>query len=230
MGKNDNHNYRLERKFFLTGVTKHEVESAIKHHPAMFSEIYHQRFVNNIYFDSLDLKNYFDNVEGSTRRKKVRIRWYGELFGPVNKPVLELKIKDGFLGRKESFPLPPFEIDQNFNVLTISKMIAKAKIPELRKTELKSLQPVLLNRYTRKYFQSADKHYRITIDTDLIFYRIGQHNNSFLNKFTNDYNVILEVKYDQDQDERASFLTAHFPYRLTRSSKYVTGVDRFYIW
>ena len=95
--------YRYERKFLIRDLSVQEIETIIKLHPNFFSEIYYQRNVNNIYFDSLELESYQDNVTGSAQRVKTRIRWYGELFGLIEKPVLELKIKSGFLGRKESF-------------------------------------------------------------------------------------------------------------------------------
>ena len=79
--------YRYERKFFISKLTKYEVESLIKLHPAMFSEIYFPRFVNNLYFDSFNMKSYFDSVDGSPNRRKIRIRWYGDLFGDIEKPV-----------------------------------------------------------------------------------------------------------------------------------------------
>jgi len=230
MSKVDYSNYRFERKFFISGMTKDEVESVVKFNPAMFSESFHQRFVNNIYFDSVDLRNYHDNIDGSTHRNKFRIRWYGELFGPVNKPVLEIKIKNGFLGRKESFLLHPFKIDNSFKVLSISNIIEKSDIPEIVKMKLGSLDPVLINRYSRKYFQTPDKNYRITIDTDLVFYRLSYSSNSFLNKLSDDINVILELKYGHDMDDRVDHITAHFPFRLSKSSKYVTAISKLYNW
>ena len=36
------------------------------------------------------IKNCFNNVDGLKNRVKVRIRWYGDLFGVIEKPVLEL--------------------------------------------------------------------------------------------------------------------------------------------
>ncbi len=65
--------YRYERKFFISEVPKQGVETLVKLHPAMFSEIYHQRFVNNIYFDPVNLGNYHDNIEGSTHRISILI-------------------------------------------------------------------------------------------------------------------------------------------------------------
>lgn len=223
-------NYRYERKFFISELTKYEVESIVKLHPAMFSEVYHQRAINNIYFDSINLKSYFDNIDGSTHKIKFRIRWYGELFGHVEKPVLELKIKNELLGKKKSYSLNSFKIDNGFSSLTISNTIEKSDIPEIIKMELKSLKPILLNRYNRKYFQSGVRDYRITVDTDLVYYRIGCQGNSFLSKLTDDINVILELKYDQNMDHNANVITNCFPFRLTKSSKYVTCIKKLYIW
>ena len=76
-------NYRFEKKFFISELTKQEIESIIKLHPAIFSEIYYERFVNNIYLDSFDLQNYFDNIIGTFKRQKVRIRWYGDLLAEL---------------------------------------------------------------------------------------------------------------------------------------------------
>ena len=94
--------YRYERKFFIAELSKYEVKSIVKMHPVIFSELYHKRFVNNIYFDSFNFKNFLDNIEGVTDRIKIRIRWYGILFGYVENPILEIKIKKGLLGKKIS--------------------------------------------------------------------------------------------------------------------------------
>ena len=88
--------FRYERNFIISELDRHNVETLIKYNPAMFTEIFHKRVVNNIYFDSLHMDNLYDNKCGTSKRIKVRIRWYGNLFGLIEKPVLELKIKDGF--------------------------------------------------------------------------------------------------------------------------------------
>ncbi len=221
--------YRYERKFFISELTKDEVESLVRLHPAWFSEIYNQRFVNNIYFDSLNLTNYLDNIEGSTQRTKYRIRWYGDLFGNIEKPILELKIKEGLLGTKESYPLSSFNLDDTFDSQTITDIINKSDIPEIIKTKLKYSNPIILNRYSRKYFQSINENYRITIDTNLSFYRISSCNNTFLNKMIDKNNIILELKYNQDMDNGANYIVNCFPFRLTKSSKYVSGIESLYL-
>lgn len=97
--------YRKERKFVVSGKSATAVEFFIKVHPAMFSQPFPPRFVNNIYFDSKDFHNYGDNVIGTANRVKFRIRWYGEQFGYIKKPVLEIKIKKGLAGSKRHYPL-----------------------------------------------------------------------------------------------------------------------------
>ena len=218
--------YRFERKFFISHCSGHEVENMIKQHPSIFSEIFHQRFVNNIYFDSFNLNNYRDNMAGSSKRLKVRIRWYGELFGHIEKPVLEIKLKQGLLGKKIPFPLRALKLDKTNNFLGLVNYIDDSN--GYMKTVMKSLNPTLLNRYSRKYYQSGDGHYRITVDTDQVFYRINNYDNLFLNKMTDDINVILELKYNQEHDTAADRVTNHFPFRVTRSSKYVNGLQKVY--
>ena len=222
-GSVNKEDFRYERKFFISDLTKHEIESLIRLHPAMFVEIFYERFVNNIYFDSVNLKNYSDNVDGNFNRIKIRIRWYGELFGSIEKPVLELKIKNGLLGRKVSYPLCPFILDNDFNADATSTLINKSEIPEILKLNLQSSIPTLLNCYSRKYFQSTDRNYRITIDTNQVFYEIGLHNNAFLRRISDNINVILELKYDRHQEDNSNIITNYFPFRVTKSSKYVNG-------
>ena len=63
--------WRYERKFVIEGHYRAHVESMIKLHPAMFSEIFHERFVNNIYFDSMNMDNYLENELGTIERGKI---------------------------------------------------------------------------------------------------------------------------------------------------------------
>ena len=229
-GEKKSNNYRYERKFYISGLLPQEVEALIKLHPAIFSEIYYRRYVNNIYFDSIGWHNYFDNMDGAADRKKIRIRWYGRLLGHIDKPVLERKSKKGILGKKESYLLHPFEIGKDPDAAVVAETIGAPGVPGRIKWEFTSLVPTMMNRFGRKYFLSADGHFRITLDTDLSFYPLGRRNNTFLHRFTDDIHVILELKYEQDMDNHADAVTTAFPFRLTRSSKYVSGLERLYAW
>ena len=218
-------NWRYERKFFISHADKHLIESVVKMHPAMFSELFYKRKVNNIYFDTYALTNFFKSVDGQSSRLKVRIRWYGDLYGDIEKPVLELKIKNGLLGAKLSYRLKRFSVDKKLSDSVIKEVIESSDLPEEVKDLMRVLNMSLLNSYTRKYYQSQNKVYRITIDTDMKFIEVLPHFNSFSNELNDKLNTVMELKYEPIADDDAGNITRHFPFRMTKSSKYVTGVE-----
>ena len=222
-------NNRYERKFFINNMSTSEIESLIKIHPHIFSDIFHPRYINNIYFDSIDLNNYYDNVEGAEKRIKIRLRWYGELFGDINKPTLEFKIKSGLLGKKISCKIPSFKFDSEFNIDTFKNIIKEAKVSEILQIKLHDKIPTLLNRYKRRYFISENNKFRITVDNNQFFYQIGHRRNFFLKKVEDKENTIVELKYGIKDDNYANQVSNNFPFRLTKSSKYVTGIEKVYI-
>ncbi len=228
--KNRFSKYRFERKFFISELSVEEIKSIVRLHPAIFSEVYYPRNVNNIYLDSFGNKSYFDNVDGNNDRTKFRIRWYGDIFGIIEKPVLEKKVKKGLLGSKSLFPINSILIDKNLTIDTIKNTLHDSKIPDDIKFEVLCLKPVILNHYKRKYFQSADGNYRFTMDWDLQFYRIDCYNNTFQYRINSDLTVILELKYNFDNNSGADFITNCLPFRLTKSSKYVEGIERLYLY
>jgi len=220
---------RFERKFVISNVPRQNIEMVVKTHSGIFSEIFHQRNVNNIYLDTPNLTYYFENNLGKSQRKKVRIRWYGELFGRIDKPVLEFKIKSGAVGYKISFLLKPFEVNTNFDLDILTSVFKESSLPLWVLEELAGLEPKLLNRYTRKYYRSFDRKFRITIDDELLYHDIQKRNNSYLKKHLEFRDVIFELKYDFDNDNKAGEISKSFPFRLTKSSKYVNGISCFHI-
>jgi len=220
--------FRYERKFHIEGLRKEEVETMLKLHPSIFNEIYHQRNVSSIYFDLHNFQHYFDNINGADRRLKVRVRWYGEQFGYIEKPTLELKLKHNLHVGKLLYPLKSFEFDGNFSIDLIHKIFEESSLSELLKAYLKELNFSLLVSYKRKYFLSADRQYRITIDTDMQSYRLMPRQNNFLNTSIGQNSVILEIKYNRSDDENIDNITNYFPFRMTKSSKYVDGIAKVY--
>ena len=218
--------YRFERKFLINDLTKDEVVSLINLNSSIFNFTYNTRIISNIYFDNFNFKNYFENVEGDTDRVKVRVRWYGELFKKINKPTLEIKIKKGLLGYKDSMPLENFELKNDLT--NIFQKINDSYIYNFY--NLKILNPVLLNSYSRSYYISNDKNYRITIDDKQSYYKIQKKNNSFNHSVKDNRSVILEIKYNDSNDDNVNLITNNFPFRMTKNSKYVNGVDAVYFF
>lgn len=223
---NQSEDLRHERKFLITDYSASEVEQIIKYNPACFTEIYHQRTVNNIYFDSLGYDSYYSNVEGDFDRIKARIRWYGELFGEIENAFLEFKIKKGLIGKKNFYPLNRFQLNENFSKQEILKALDSGKTPLNIQDLMLSIYPTLLNSYSRKYFLSADKQFRLTIDKDQKFFGISYNNSTFLNKVTNYQAVILELKYNVCLEQEANEITSKFPFKMTKNSKYLQGIER----
>lgn len=226
LNNNQSEELRHERKYLITDYSATDVEQIIKYNPACFKEIYHQRTVNNIYFDSLGFESFYGNVEGEIERSKARIRWYDRLFGEIDQGVLEFKIKKGLLGKKDYYSLASFKLDTDFSKQQIIQALNTDNIPNHIRNIVLSMQPSLLNSYTRKYFISADKQFRITIDKKLTYYRISYNKNTFLNKVVDNKSVVLELKYDSILEAEAKEIGNKFPFTMTKNSKYLQGIER----
>ena len=118
------------------------------------------------------------------------------------------------------------------NTFNLSKKTQINNLKDLINTNnfppnIKSLNifPVLINRYLRNYYESADRRYRLTIDTNLIYYSIiGK--DIFLSKPQKEEGfTIVELKYDIDQNNYANRVSNFFPFRKTKFSKYIRGIQ-----
>lgn len=217
-------NYRYERKFRSEFLTFDEIINYIDIHPALFSPIYQPRFVNNIYFDTHNFESLDDNITGNSNRYKVRIRWYGDLYQKIEKPILEIKIKSGTVGTKLSYPLDSFEYSGNLSALNFNQIFSNSNLPDEILLYVQNWLPSLVNSYYRIYFLSADEKFRITVDKDLIY---GPVSSTMLPIKMIDYldsAAILELKYNSQDDIEAHKISSFFPMRATKNSKYVTGL------
>ena len=216
-------NFRYERKFFIEDLSFREIEEIVKLNTYQFSEIYYPRYINNIYYDTHSMDCLRDNILGLSKRLKVRIRWYGDPVGHIKNPTLELKIKNGQLGKKRSLGLEDFKFNNQENF--------KKNLPKLIEYsneigfDLSTFQPTLINRYLRKYYLSKDKEYRITLDSNQTFMNLK--NDDSANKIIDNTTLILELKYDHSKDRISREIGNLFPFRLSKSSKYVRGLSLF---
>lgn len=221
-GVSDHHRY--ERKFAITGASLAEVEHHVRHHPALFFTEYAPRIVNNIYLDLPDLRNYQQNVDGHSHRSKLRARWYGQLFGRLPQAVLEQKCRRGHIGTKQSARLGPFEFGPSVSARDVRRWLESSSLPENLRHEVLHAEPTLVNRYRRQYFRSRDRQVRLTIDSELAFFRFQRHANCFLAPVRIPSLVVLELKYSETASEDAVAVANHLPFRMTRMSKYVFGL------
>lgn len=217
-----NRDFRYERKFIVPYLDRNELDVVLMDNSFLFKEIYYERQVNNIYFDDFEMGSYFDNVLGNCDRRKIRIRWYGDLKRVVD-PVLELKIKRGLVGTKLSFPLKKFSFPLSRE--DIGRVFENSNLPDWLLEVLKSQRFALVNCYKRKYYESFCRKFRITIDSNLSYYDALNYIKLSPKKGIVDDFYILELKYDVC--ENGEDVSLQFPFRMTKSSKYVTGVNYF---
>jgi hypothetical protein len=221
--------FRYERKFLVEDLMPFQVTVLIKGHPRLFYAPYPPRYVNNLYLDTPDMINYFDNVNGAMRRRKVRVRWYGEPFGKIDRPMLEIKVKDGLVGTKHTYPLSSFNFDESFCDRALHQLFSVSDLPSEIRHALRGLNVVLFNRYYRYYYATHDGGFRLTLDTRQSFYKVnGLLGNQFVHRQDNVRDVIVELKYEIEQEPNANRVSSFFPFRVTRNSKYVQGIERVY--
>jgi hypothetical protein len=215
--------FRYERKFATQSLTPHLAESVVREHPALFRQAYPDRDVCNVYFDDLNLQSLKANLDGIPNRTKTRIRWYGEIRGLANKAQLEFKIKKGLVGTKEIYALAPIDTRSGQIEAAIAEQLRSSDLPEAVALRIRMQEPTLLNSYSRKYFLSADGRFRVTIDSNMRFYparnpwkrRPAQHVGA----------IVVELKYARADNDTASAVAQKLLFRLSRSSKYVTGMN-----
>ena len=229
MSDNANNSYRCERKFLIDEIACRQAIFLVKMHPAIYKSPYPPRYINNTYFDIKDMQYYYENVNGVQQRRKVRLRWYGNLIGNHESPVLEFKIKDGFVGTKEHYRLAPFTFGDGFDSSYFKEIIEKSDIPKDIKYYMRDLDSVLVNRYHRNYFETADSKFRVKVDDEMSYFNIKRYKNNFSYKVSDHKNIIVELKYDKEIDHTASRVSQFFPFSVTKNSKYVQGIETVYI-
>ena len=224
------HNERCESKILLTGVDKSILEQYVYSIPYSIKNSFNDRFVNSIYYDTLNYNAFNDNLSGVSNRYKTRLRWYNNINNSKNF-FLEFKIKQGAIGTKHIITL-----DLNLDLSSIRHSEIVHNVSNLLNSNDNILfnycshNPVVLVRYERSYYESITYNIRVTIDHKIKYY--PQQYSVRLNNtlFSRTYNyIILELKYNSSDSELISDIVQYLPYRVTKSSKYVLGVDSILI-
>tara|TARA_B100000989_G_C19532686_1_gene471025 strand:- start:5346 stop:6041 length:696 start_codon:yes stop_codon:yes gene_type:complete len=185
-----------------------------------FNEIYQERQINSIYFETFNFRDLLDTIDGEKNRSKLRLRWYGKTFTSKAKPIIENKIK---INSKN------FKIKNNLSSINFSNQISYKKIKQLFKNsqnidhnikiKYRIRNPNILISYTRRYF--SFKNIRITLDFNLFtknFYKkkIINHNDIFIKKKFS----VMEIKYKDEDFDNVQKITSAITNRVSKFSKY----------
>jgi len=224
---------RCERKFEIdaawpAGVDRYQLEAWARCHPAMFKPTFPSRYVNNLYLDTEGLAAYRANINGDTERCKTRVRWYHDIFGLIARPQLEFKAKRGLVSRKIVYLLDALTLQPGFGAQDVRALLARSALSDEVRARVAGLNATLFNRYYRSYWETPDGHFRLTIDTDLKGCPLGRLHNYLSCGYEECGVAVVELKYDTQYDGEADEISNHFPFRLTRHSKYAEGIERGY--
>jgi len=220
--------FRKEIKFAYADYFYQEVKHWIRLNPQHFTKAFPDRYVNSIYFDSINFSNFEDNMVGIGNRIKPRIRWYGDLLGKVSRPQLEFKIKKNNCGTKVRFDLAPLDMQKGISYQEIASILEQSKLPRYIFEIISTQRPNMIVRYHREYFGTPLKTVMVTIDRKLEYFKLNSLCNNFLETQKNDPRLIVEIKCDVNKSEKLGQTIRHFPMRILKNSKYVTGVEALY--
>jgi hypothetical protein len=217
---------RYEIKYNIKEIDLIKLKYLLKTHPYSFKSIYRIRQVNNIYFDTINFQNYVENIEGEKDRKKYRIRWYDDFYGICKDPYFEIKYKSGSLGWKDKLKiLTVLDIKKNQKLTSNFESLLKQNHIKSFIRNYQLILPTLLNSYRREYFISHNERFRITVDSNLQYFDPKEILNE--NKISMEANqTILEIKFEKCYYEELEKVTNFFPFRITKSSKYIMGVQK----
>ena len=215
---------RYERKFQFY---HHELDMIELHlRKNGFYESYPKRDVNSIYYDTNEFTLFNFSEDGISNRLKKRIRWYDD----STESQLEYKIKFAELGiKKLNKNIKDNQCCQIKIVNQDYSEIYEKKIP-------KSLNNIFFPKvgvnYQRKYFISASKNIRITIDYNIKFARIFENENNYrIENWIPFQSSVLEIKYNyliNNASLEINKFLSKFNLHLIRSSKYCIAVKYFY--
>jgi hypothetical protein len=202
-----------------------EARMWLRLHPACFFRVYPERQVNSIYFDTLDLDSFAENLAGISERRKARLRWYGRSHQRAA-GIFEVKSKRNRLGWKQSQRIEqPLDIEGScwHDLLGV---LRRELSPQLRLFLAEDQVPAVLLSYQREYFQSFDGRIRVTLDRGLRAYdqrQTERPNLRFPAPMADEF--VIEFKATSLYGDAVSAVIDSVPFRVTACSKYAEGIN-----
>ena len=212
---------RYERKYVIKKNEKFRITNLIKNSDLLLKSVFYPRIVNSIYFDTESLELYKQNINGLSKRKKYRVRWYSD----KDFSNLEIKIKTGHLGYKEIYPLGSILKNGEISFKKLDRSISNLEKDKKSKLISKMLKPILFVSYKRSYFLSKIIDCRLTLDEDIKYYKITNKHIDIKPRKT--LNSIIELKYPSNLDIFELNYFSKFLFRYSKHSKYVRGIQYF---
>ena len=199
---------RVEKKFVFGKYTEDFLKKILITNG--FTKYFVPRQISSIYLDTLNFDFAKDNINGVSRRKKIRFRWYNDDYSKI---YLEEKNKQNFFVKKN--------ISKAIDFVNQKDLVQNLKKYFLNLDKINNnfnYQFVLKTNYLRSYWISNDKKIRATIDTNI---KASPINN--LNRKLELNDTILEFKFLPSNEKffRNLFFWNNFNLRSKKYSKYL---------
>ena len=214
-------NGRYEYKYVFHNKFLNYIKINLKLSELNFSKQYDNRYVNSLYYDNFDRDLYNYNLFGISKRKKYRLRWYGNIYGEHNF-FFEIKKKENELGFKEIFKINNLDINRYTQLSYICNKI-KDKLNSIEKNNFSFFdKPTILVRYLREYYINWNKNIRVTIDNNIEGYDLINQKNLNLKIQRRILNQsVLEIKFEENAIKEVELFLKDFFILRTKNSKYV---------
>lgn len=190
--------FRKEKKFRVTVSDFQKFKNQL--YRQGMKNLFEQRIITSIYFDTVDLNMFHDSEEGVLPRKKVRIRWYNNL----SAFSLENKISS-IEGR--------FKTTSKLENINSEDNIIKRNLFD---KHYGHIQPTLKVSYQRSYF--IFKKMRVTFDKNINYQNLKHADER---KYY-DPERVIEVKIPVSCPD--DFFEKIIPHTTARFSKYSRGL------
>jgi hypothetical protein len=218
--------YRYELKFVLDETGFSKAKSWLYTCTTM-RRAFPARIVNSIYFDDPGYSSVRDNLAGIMEREKVRLRWY-QLDGDSQKifpPSLEIKLRNGRLGRKNKLVISGLEDNLlNLEYKDLFPLVS-SKLGSVKYFD-SHYSPTLHVRYLREYFEDF-RGVRITFDRQISFMNPLPHSLVAQNIPAFYSPTIMEVKFPLEHKIYVTSLLRMYNKSAVRHSKYLVGLATF---
>jgi len=156
---------RFERKFEVPEGEIGLASAILNSSPLHFREEYAARDVFSIYYDTPEMDNLRESIEGANKRLKIRLRWY--LQDCIESaPHFEIKVKLSNITAKYIGP-EDSRLRQRFHCLTKPDLDGLLRMQSEFVGHVCELRPIVQVSYRRRYFKSMNSDFRLTIDSEL---------------------------------------------------------------
>ncbi len=197
--------FRIENKYKIEKVKLNSLYKFLSTNNATI--LYPKREINSIYFDNSQLKSYYDSLEGTVPRKKIRLRSYPIIMSKNSNKNYRFEIK---------INSPEGKVKVSKKNLNFDKLLKTG----FYDFEYGQCYPIVETNYYREYYDLLN--FRLTIDKNIRYSKFKKKKNMIPIKDQ----IIIEVK--SNDTNASNYIDENFHFEKIRFSKYCNAIDEIY--